>query len=164
MPLLTSATTDTPPTRPAGTSGRALRREMLPLSAKTPQFLAGPGQPVIIDFGIALLDSAHRAHGGMPAYMAPEQGRGGRIGPRTDLFSLGVIGLELFGIKASLGRRYWLHDEGITSALRAAGVNQPCIDLLHSLVAPLQWLRPASAGEVSQTIVDATRARGRANI
>jgi tRNA A-37 threonylcarbamoyl transferase component Bud32 len=124
---------------------------------------AASGQPVIIDFGIALLDSEHRAHGGTPAYMAPEQGRRGRIDPRTDLFALGVMGLELFGIRPALGRRYWLHDDGITAALRTAGVNQPAIDLLHSLVAPWQWFRPASAAEVSQIIVDATRVQRRAN-
>lgn len=124
---------------------------------------AGPAQPVIIDFGIALLDSGHRVRGGTPAYMSPEQRKGGRIGPRTDLFSLGVMGLELFGIKPSLGQKFWLHDDGITSALRAAGVNQPCVDLLHRLVAPLQWLRPASAAEVSQIIIDATRAQRRVN-
>ncbi|HEY1736094.1 MAG TPA: serine/threonine-protein kinase, partial [Methylovirgula sp.] len=122
---------------------------------------AGPTQPVIIDFGIALLDKAHRSRAGTPAYMAPEQKRGRRIGPRTDLFALGVMALEMFGVKPMLGRDFWLHDNGIRDTLLKVGLNEPCVDLLHGLVAPVQFLRPASAADVSQAIVDATRVQRR---
>jgi serine/threonine-protein kinase len=57
----------------------------------------------IVDFGLAAgvspTDSRltqRSARMGTPAYMAPEQVRGGSIDPRTDIYSLGVIMYELF--------------------------------------------------------------------
>ena len=50
---------------------------------------------------------------------------------------------------------------GLIRRCSSAGLNEPCIDLLHGLVAPMQWLRPASAADVAQTIIDATRAQRR---
>src|SRR5512144_892570 len=54
------------------------------------------GQPVIMDFGLALTKSSHRvtyanlsATAGTPDYMAPEQIEGQRGDPRTDLYALG---------------------------------------------------------------------------
>jgi serine/threonine-protein kinase len=60
------------------------------------------GQPVIIDFGLALTKSAHRvtyanlsAAAGTPDYMAPEQIEGQRGDRRTDLYALGIILYEM---------------------------------------------------------------------
>ena len=60
------------------------------------------GQPVIIDFGLALTKSAHRvtysnlsATMGTPDYMAPEQIDGKRGDQRTDIYALGTIMYEL---------------------------------------------------------------------
>jgi serine/threonine-protein kinase len=60
------------------------------------------GQPVILDFGLALTKNAHRvtyanlsSTAGTPGYMAPEQVEGQRGDQRTDLYSLGTMLFEL---------------------------------------------------------------------
>ena len=117
--------------------------------------LSGPAHPVIVDFGIALLDRGQRSGRGTPLYMAPEQKRGGFIDARTDLYALGVIALELLGVEPEAARSFWSRDNGITETLRVAGVNSRSKKLLRRLVAPMKWLRPRSAAEVGRVIVDA---------
>jgi serine/threonine-protein kinase len=60
------------------------------------------GQPIIMDFGLALTKGAQRvtyanlsATAGTPEYMAPEQVEGKRGDPRTDLYAIGVMLYEL---------------------------------------------------------------------
>jgi serine/threonine-protein kinase len=60
------------------------------------------GQPVLIDFGLALTKGSHRityanitAAAGTPDYMAPEQIDGHRGDARTDIYALGTILFEL---------------------------------------------------------------------
>jgi serine/threonine-protein kinase len=60
------------------------------------------GQPVIIDFGLALTKASHRvtyanlsATAGTPDYMAPEQVEGQRGDRRTDIYALGIILYEM---------------------------------------------------------------------
>jgi serine/threonine-protein kinase len=64
--------------------------------------ITSEGQPVIMDFGLALTKSAHRvtysnlsATMGTPDYMAPEQIEGQRGDGRTDIYALGTIFYEL---------------------------------------------------------------------
>jgi serine/threonine-protein kinase len=64
--------------------------------------ITAEGQPVIMDFGLALTKGAHRvtysnlsATMGTPDYMAPEQIEGQRGDQRTDLYALGIILFEL---------------------------------------------------------------------
>ena len=64
------------------------------------------GQPVIMDFGLALTKSSHRvtysnlsATLGTPDYMAPEQVEGQRGDARTDIYALGIILFEMLNGK-----------------------------------------------------------------
>ena len=64
--------------------------------------VTAPGQVKILDFGIALLPSARRltwaglsAVLGTPDYMAPEQIRGRRGDPRTDVYAVGTLLYEM---------------------------------------------------------------------
>jgi len=64
--------------------------------------ITAEGQPIIMDFGLALTKDAHRvtysnlsATMGTPDYMAPEQIEGRRGDQRTDLYALGTIFYEL---------------------------------------------------------------------
>jgi serine/threonine-protein kinase len=64
--------------------------------------IAEDGQPVILDFGLALTKGAHRVTyanlsntAGTPDYMAPEQIEGHRGDRRTDIYALGVVMFEL---------------------------------------------------------------------
>ena len=61
----------------------------------------GPGAPIwkVLDFGVSKLASdggtlTQGAPIGTPGYMAPEQARSDRVGPRADVFSLACIGYK----------------------------------------------------------------------
>jgi hypothetical protein len=60
------------------------------------------GKAQLMDFGVAkLVDEDHTSYTivgttvGTPAFMAPEQARGGEVGRRADIYSLGVIAYSL---------------------------------------------------------------------
>ena len=66
------------------------------------ELIADGGQPIIMDFGLALTKGSHRvtyanlsATAGTPDYMAPEQIEGQRGDPRTDLYALGTMFYEM---------------------------------------------------------------------
>ncbi len=57
------------------------------------------GKARIMDFGVAHLASSNMTKSGVmlgtPSYMAPEQIIGGKVGPQTDVFSVGAVLYEL---------------------------------------------------------------------
>ncbi len=64
-------------------------------------FMVSPGQPCVLDFGIARIAHRHDAQpgshiaAGSPYYMSPEQARLQAVDQRSDVFSLGVVLYEL---------------------------------------------------------------------
>ena len=58
-------------------------------------FLCEDGQVKVLDFGLAHVFGRGGLSGGTPAYMAPEQARGGPSDERGDVYALGVIVQEL---------------------------------------------------------------------
>lgn len=83
--------------------GYAHQRDILHRDVKPDNLLlGGAGAPKLTDFGIAKLLTSTRtaltAAGtvvGTPAYMAPEQARGGTISPATDVYACAVMLYEL---------------------------------------------------------------------
>jgi eukaryotic-like serine/threonine-protein kinase len=68
--------------------------------------ITAQGQPVILDFGLALTKGGHRvtyanlsSTAGTPDYMAPEQIEGHRGDARTDLYAIGTMLYELIAGK-----------------------------------------------------------------
>ncbi len=68
--------------------------------------LRGPGDPVLIDFGVAWLDDAGDRAAGTPLYLAPEQFAGSPPSESADLFATGAILWE-----AALGRPMRTRDD-----------------------------------------------------
>ncbi|HVS36450.1 MAG TPA: protein kinase, partial [Gemmataceae bacterium] len=123
------------------------------------------GRVKILDFGLArpaAQDSGITQLGGIvgtPSYMAPEQARGESVDGRCDLFSLGVLlyrlctGRQPFrGIDAvSTLLEVVTHDPPAPSLIEPA-VPPPASELVMRLLDKSPAGRPASAGEVAETL------------
>jgi serine/threonine-protein kinase len=81
------------------------------------------GEPKIMDFGIAKVETAHlTATGqffGTPLYMSPEQAAGTGLDGRSDLFSLGAVLYEML-----TGRRAFA-GEGVTQIVLNVATREP---------------------------------------
>jgi serine/threonine protein kinase len=123
------------------------------------------GCPHLTDFGVArVLDEdttpgcAADAVPGTAAYLAPEQVRGDPLGPRTDVYALGLVLIECltgrreYGggpLEAALSR---LHRPPAVPGHLPAGL----ADLLAAMTASMPWERP-SAQQCAQRLTALTR-------
>jgi hypothetical protein len=94
------------------------------------------GDPIIMDFGIAKImgGTQHTATGavlGTARYMSPEQIKGERIDPRTDIYSLGVTLFEMLG-----GRPPFEADSAMTLMMMHITDPVPDLGVLRSDVSP----------------------------
>ena len=78
-----------------------LHRDLKPENVLLPE---SGGPPKVLDFGVAKMMASADGRGtvtsgativGTPAYMAPEQLRGGAVDPRADIYSLAVMAYEM---------------------------------------------------------------------
>jgi serine/threonine protein kinase len=109
------------------------------------------GRAKIIDFGIALLEGAPRVTWrgfsglvGTPEYMAPEQIRGERGGPQTDVYALGLILYEMLA-----GR----------PPFRSPNPLSTMYQHLNMSAEPLRRLRPDVPAPVAAIVARAMRRR-----
>ena len=117
-------------------------------------------QVKIADFGLALVKddinlTRQESIVGTPGYMSPEQIRGETLTPVSDLFSLGIVGCELFsGENPFLGK-----DAGATiNNILSKDCSQlfkhketgpePVYDIIQSLLQKNRHKRPQSAGGI----------------
>lgn len=96
------------------------------------------GQPVIMDFGLALTKGAHRvtysnlsATMGTPDYMAPEQIEGQRGDQRTDVYALGTILYEMLA-----GTTPFTGDSSMAVMAQHLNGTSPRLDRVNPSISP----------------------------
>jgi serine/threonine protein kinase/tetratricopeptide (TPR) repeat protein len=145
-------------------------RSVLHLDLKPGNVLMEPGPPLrttLVDFGVARIKQpghgAERWHHdgavfGTLEYMAPEQWRGEleKLGPWTDLYSVGVIAHELCtgllpfesGTDTALSSKRRLTEPAPEMAPQVHGVPKAFVDLVGALLALSPTARPVCAADV----------------
>jgi tRNA A-37 threonylcarbamoyl transferase component Bud32/tetratricopeptide (TPR) repeat protein len=120
------------------------------------------GTVTVLDLGVASVmdtDTTRLTHTGSPigspAYMAPEQAMGGAVGPRTDLYALGVLLHELlsgdvpFAGSTALGVLHrHLYEAPVPLRRLRPAVPEPLEALVLRLLAKDPQDRPAGAQDV----------------
>ncbi|HJU84377.1 MAG TPA: protein kinase [Holophagaceae bacterium] len=122
------------------------------------------GDVKLMDFGLAAPVAAAGTDKegqvfGTPRYMAPEQVRGERVDPRTDLYSLGIMLFELASgtppfDDADVTHLMRMHLTSPVPSVRSAVPDLPSAFayLLERLMAKRMEDRPSSAAEVVETL------------
>jgi eukaryotic-like serine/threonine-protein kinase len=124
------------------------------------------GTVTVLDLGVASVmdtDTTRLTHTGSPigspAYMAPEQAMGGAVGPRTDLYALGVLLHELvsghvpFAGSTALGVLHrHLYEAPVPLRQLRPEVPEPLESLVLRLLAKDPQHRPAAAQDVHREL------------
>ena len=118
------------------------------------------GTAKITDFGLSVLrGSEDRSRGfGTPAYAAPEQQRGGPVGPQADLWSFGLLLLEL-----CLRERLWSNSAVVPAGLESYLAHSPIPvpeelrQLIRACCQPQPRLRPAGFREAEDRLMACRR-------
>ncbi|WP_282692852.1 serine/threonine-protein kinase [Streptomyces sp. CC208A] len=132
------------------------------------------GTVTVLDLGIASVldaDTTRLTHTGepigSPAYMAPEQAMGGAVGPRTDLYALGILLHELlsgnvpFAGSTALGVLHrHLHEPPLPLRQIRPEVPEALEALVLRLLAKDPAARPSGAHEVYEALLPLLPARG----
>ncbi len=132
------------------------------------------GEPVVMDFGLARRitgDAAQITHSGAvlgtPAYMPPEQAKGdsNAVGPRSDVYSLGVILYELlcgqrpFGGSVAEVFASILHREPSPPSAYRSGVNPRLEAICLKAIAKQPKDRHDSMAALAETLTDYLRSK-----
>jgi serine/threonine protein kinase len=126
----------------------------------------------LMDFGVAK-DAAESASTaltgngsvvGTPEFMSPEQCRGERLDPRTDIYSLGIVIFELFTgevpfrgetLMATLFKH--IQEPPPLEGGAAARIPPAVVSILRRALAKLPQDRPATAGHVARALEQAAQ-------
>ena len=116
-------------------------------------FITGTGRVKLTDFGIAVgTGDTRAAQAGTPSYMSPEQIRGKALDGRSDIFSLGMVLLEMITGQRAVGRT--------DAEQSSAGLPKNVRDVVLRCLAEEPADRFASAAELRAALAAAEREAG----
>ena len=129
----------------------------------------------LMDFGIAKQMESEAAVGatatglivGTPEYMSPEQARGDKLDPRSDVYALGIVAFELFTGKVPFRGQTpmatifkHLQDAPPFDGPAAAGLPREAVPVVRRALAKTPEERQSSAIEFAHAMVEAREAAG----
>jgi eukaryotic-like serine/threonine-protein kinase len=135
----------------------------------------GQGVVRLMDFGIAKQIGSEAAAGatatglivGTPEYMSPEQARGDKLDPRSDVYALGIVAFELFTGKVPFRGQTpmatifkHLQDAPPFEGPAAAALPREAVPVVRRALAKTADERHASAIEFAHAMVEAREAAG----